>query len=108
MSEERTPEEIAEAWEKISIACEIWLENLRKEIEPIAEKVVKIFEENDEYASRRFDIIKSVEWCKWETTKETVYKCPSCENYKQQGHMAGCRLKKEIDPARLCINIEES
>ena len=74
-----------------------YISNLKKKCEKVKED-----------ASRRFDIIKSVEWCKWETTKETVYKCPSCGNYKQQGHMAGCRLKKEIDNARLCIDIEEA
>ena len=49
MNEEPTIEEIAEAYEGLALACRIFLENLRKEIEPIIEQMVKILEENDEY-----------------------------------------------------------
>ena len=41
-------------------------------------------------------ILRRCEWCKWDGVDFVSYKCPYCGNYKQQGHMAGCELAKEL------------
>ena len=47
-------------------------------------------------AADRLKLLRQCEWCKWDGVDFVSYKCPSCGNYKQQGHAVGCKLDKEL------------
>ena len=52
-------------------------------------------------ADRRLELLRRMEWCKWDGIDFVSHKCPYCGNYKQQRHMAGCELAKELGDDRL-------
>ena len=40
--------------------------------------------------------LKQIEWCRWDGVDFVSYKCSCCENYRQQGHSAGCETERRI------------